>query len=181
MTKVAAKLPDGESAPERWLANIRVSGFTITILCLIALGVVVLAPSFKLLVEQHSQIVGLEKSVAKQKKRVSDLKGQVARWDDPAYIETQARSRLLFVFPGDYSYLVTANGAQDPTTDSAPISTTIQDTRVDWVKSLTSSLFSAGLTKATADTLNSTIDSPIIGSGSTTKTPTGTSTTGAAR
>lgn len=162
VTKVAATLPDGESAPERWLANIRMSGFTITILCLIVLGVVVLAPSFKLLIEQNTQIQDLQKSVADQKSKVGDLKGQVARWDDPAYIEAQARSRLLFVFPGDYSYLVTASGAQLATGDGAPISKTIQDTRVDWVKSLTSSLFTAGLSKAPSDTINS----PVIGSGS---------------
>lgn len=173
VTKVAAALPDGESAPERWLANIRMSGFTVTILCLIALGIVVLAPSLKLLVEQNAQIEDLQKSVADQRSKVSDLKGQVARWSDPAYIEAQARSRLLFVFPGDYSYLVTATGAQMTTKDGIPISTSIQNTRVDWVKSLTSSLFTAGLTKATSDTINS----PVIGNG-TDQAPGDSATTG---
>ena len=175
MTKVAATLPDGESAPERWLANIRMSGFTITILALIVLGVVVLAPSFKLLIEQNAQIAGLQKSVTDQKNRVTDLKGQVARWDDPAYIEAQARNRLLFVFPGEYSYLVIADATKATTKDGAPISKSIQDTRVDWVKSLTSSLFTAGLSKATSSTINS----PIIGSGAGQTPPsTGSGTTG---
>ena len=91
-------MPDG-SAPERWLSNIRLSSFTIMILGLLVLGVIVLAPSLKLLIQQRSQIARLERSVAQQKHGVTCLKGQVARWDDPAYIEAQARNRLLFVFP----------------------------------------------------------------------------------
>jgi cell division protein FtsB len=160
-TRVPAALPNGDSAPERWLANIRMSGFTIMMLCLLVLAVVVLAPSLKLLVQQDQQIAGLEKSVADQKSRVTDLKGQVARWDDPAYIETQARNRLLFVFPGEYSYLVIPDGATTATQGGVPISKSLQTTRVDWVKSLTSSLLTAGLSKKTAATINS----PVIGGG----------------
>jgi cell division protein FtsB len=161
-------LPD--TAPERWLANIRMSGFTIMMFVLLVLGVVILAPSLKLLIEQRQQIAGLEKSVNDQQHRVSDLKGQVARWDDPAYIEAQARNRLLFVFPGEYSYLVINDASAATTTDGVPISKTIQTTKVDWVKALTSSLFTAGLSQATADKINAPIQSPVTGGGSTTGT-----------
>ena len=37
---------------------------------------------------------------------VDELEAEIARWDDPAYIEAQARDRLYYVFPGDRSYLV---------------------------------------------------------------------------
>jgi cell division protein FtsB len=152
--RVPVELPDG-TAPERWLKNIRLSSFTIMMLALLVLGVVVLAPSLKLLIQQRSQIATLEKSVEDQKHHVSSLKGQVARWDDPAYIEAQARNRLLFVFPGEYSYLVLPQTGQAAATDATPISKKIQNTRVDWVKSLASSLLSAGLSTATKNQLES--------------------------
>jgi cell division protein FtsB len=150
--RVPVSLP-ADSAPERWLANIRVSGFTIMIMALVVFGVVVLSPSLKLLIEQNSQIQSLQKSVTKQKDQVATLRSQVARWNDPAYIEAQARNRLLFAMPGEYSYLVIPDKSTATTPDGAPISKNIQTTRVDWVKSLTSSLFSAGLSTATANKL----------------------------
>jgi hypothetical protein len=146
------------------------------IMGLVVLGVVVLAPSLKLLIEQRAQIVSLQKSVDAAKQHVSGLKSQVARWDDPAYIEAQARNRLLFVFPGDYSYLVIPDKTATTTSDGAPISTHIQNTRVDWVKSLTSSIFSAGLStepasKLGTDSGSGTLVSPTSG-GATPGTPT---------
>jgi cell division protein FtsB len=160
-------LPGGESAPERWLANIRMSSFTIMIMLLVVVAVVVLAPSLKLLIEQRSQIAALQASVDQQKHQVATLKTQVARWSDPAYIEAQARNRLLFVAPGEYSYLVIPDKATATTADATPISKHIQTTRVDWVRSLESSLFSAGLTTANKSQLDSgnTIVSPVSGSG----------------
>ncbi|MEJ1229486.1 MAG: septum formation initiator family protein [Galbitalea sp.] len=96
--RVPVEMPSG-SVPERWRNNIRLSWFTVVMFGLLVIGVVVLAPSLKLLIQQRSQIASLEKSVAEQKRTVSNLRSQVARWDDPAYIEAQARNRLLFVFP----------------------------------------------------------------------------------
>jgi cell division protein FtsB len=150
--RVPVAMPDG-SAPERWLSNIRLSGFTIMILGLVVLGVIVLAPSLKLLIQQRAQIAVLEKSVEAQKHQVSSLKGQVARWDDPAYIEAQARNRLLFVFPGEYSYLVIPEAGAQLGTTTAPISKHIETTKIDWVQSLTSSLLKAGLSTQTKSQL----------------------------
>jgi len=164
--RVPVELPDG-TAPERWLKNIRLSSFTIMMLALVVLGVVVLAPSLKLLIQQRNQIAALEKTVEEQKHHVSSLKNQVARWDDPAYIEAQARNRLLFVFPGEYSFLVIPQNGQAAPKDATPISKHIQTTRIDWVKSLTSSLLSAGLSTQTKDQLespnSSQLTSPISG------------------
>jgi cell division protein FtsB len=157
-------MPPG-SAPERWLANIRLSSFTIMIMLLVVVGVVVLAPSLKLLIEQKQQIAALQKSVDQQKQDVSSLKTQVGRWSDPAYIEAQARNRLLFVEPGEYSFLVIPTTSSASTSNGQPISKHLQTTRVDWVKSLTGSLFTAGLSNASATTLTkgSTIVSPVVG------------------
>jgi cell division protein FtsB len=143
-----------ESAPERWLRTLRVSGFTVIALGLLTLAVVVLAPSLRLLVEQHQQISALERSVEDGRAQVNDLQSELDRWSDPAYIEAQARSRLLFVYPGEYSYIVTtpldADASADPT---QAVSNQLQATRVDWLGALLASGFGAGLTTAPADEL----------------------------
>jgi len=159
-TRVPVELPQGDSAPERWLANIRVSGFTVLMLVLVVAAIVVLAPSLKLLIEQRTQIAALEKAVADKKNEVSNLDDQVARWDDPAYIEAQARNRLMFVYPGEYSFLVNDDTAKTTTKDDTPISSKIQTTQVDWVKTLMSSVLTAGLTTKAP----SSISSPEVGS-----------------
>src|ERR1700761_7899329 len=162
--RVAVQLPAG-SARERWLKNIRLSGFTIMMLILLILAVIVLAPSLKLLIEQRNQIAALQHSVDEQKKQVKTLKGQVARWDDPAYIEAQARNRLLFVFPGEYSYLVIPESGTTDVSKSAPISKHIQTTQIDWVKALTSSILTAGLSDKSKSQLEngSQLQSPTTG------------------
>jgi cell division protein FtsB len=160
--KVAVALPAMESAPEHWLRNIRVSGFAFMSLGLVVLSIVVLAPSLRTLVAQQQQISALQASVAAQRAQVKHLQSDVARWDDPAYIEAQARERIYYVYPGEYPYIVTGNTATKtdaPTTaDDATISSKIQTTQVDWMKSVLSSVFTAGLTDATPDKLPTPTD-----------------------
>jgi len=144
-----------ESAPERWLRTLRVSGFSVIALVLLGLAVVVLAPSLRLLVEQQQQISALERSVEEQRAQVADVEAELGRWSDPAYIEAQARQRLLFIYPGEYSYIVTnvSGDADVPVDDGLPVSSELQATRVDWVGALLASGYGAGLTNATGDEL----------------------------
>ena len=88
------------------------------------------------------------------------LDDEVARWADPAYIESQARDRLYYVYPGDISYLVIGDGPAQEPADELPISDTIQATRVDWMSALLSSIYTAGLTDATPEQLEGTVDAP---------------------
>jgi cell division protein FtsB len=143
-----------ESGPERWMRSVRLSGFTLTMLALVIIAGVVLAPSLKLIVEQQQQIASLGRAVNQKEQAVKDLTGEVARWDDPAYIEAQARDRLLYVYPGEYSYLVIDDGSTQKTQDGAPISRNIQTTKVDWVKSLLGSLVTSGLSTKTASKID---------------------------
>ena len=150
--KVAVRLPE-ETAPEHWLRTIRLSGFTLLMLGLLILAVIVLAPNLRILIEQRQQIAALQAAVDQTKTSVDDLEGDVARWSDPAYIESQARERLFYVFPGDVSYLVVADATGPTTANGQPISDQIQTTQVDWVRTLLSSLYTAGLTDAPPDEL----------------------------
>ena len=150
--KVAVRLPE-ETAPEHWLRTIRLSGFTLLMLGLLILAVIVLAPNLRILIEQRQQIAALQAAVDQTKNSVDDLESDVARWSDPAYIESQARERLFYVFPGDVSYLVVADAKEPTTSNGQPISDQIQTTQVDWVRTLLSSVYTAGLTDAPPDEL----------------------------
>jgi cell division protein FtsB len=159
MAKIGDAPAREASAPELWFRNLRLSGFTVVILVLVVLTVVVLAPSLRILIEQRQQIAALEEGLKHDKESVKDLQKDVDRWQDPAYIEAQARERLYYVFPGESSYLVIDDTGAQTTTDGAPISTELQTTKIDWVKGLLSSVFTAGLTDATPDQL----PSPTVG------------------
>lgn len=146
-----------ESAIEGWLRNLKLSGFTVFMLGLIVVAVIVLAPNLRILLEQRAQIAQLEQQVKDADEAVVELTDEVARWDDPAYIEAQARERLYYVFPGDVSYLVVGDASTESTNvDSLPISDQIQATKVDWLGGLVASLYTSGLTTATPDDLDGT-------------------------
>lgn len=143
-----------------WLRSFRLSGFALTVLLLLVAALVVLAPRFKTLVEQRQQIAQLEQEVGAAQDQLDDLDDEVARWSDPAYVEAQARDRLYYVYPGDFSYLVIGDGDTQAPVDELPISDTIQATRVDWMSALLSSIYTAGLTEATPEQLDGTVDAP---------------------
>ena len=152
--RVPVAMPE-ESRPAAWLRSFRLSGFALSLLLLIVAALVVLAPSLKTFVEQRQQIAQLQAQVDDAKNAVTDLKGEVDRWKDPAYIESQARNRLYYVYPGDISYLVIGQTSAPTTSDGQPISNKIQTTKVDWMRSLLSSVYTAGLTQQTPEQLPS--------------------------
>ena len=119
--RVPVAMPDGAAAGG-WFRSIRFSGFSLIMLVIIVLFVVILAPSLRTLIQQQQQIAPQQNEVDEQKSDVALKKKDVARWNDPAYIEAQARDRLLYVYPGEYSYLVmgddSASGRRRATTES---------------------------------------------------------------
>ncbi len=141
-----------ESEQRQWLRGIRFSGFTVVMLGIVVLSVIVLAPGLRTVVEQQQQIAALKESVRQKQQAVNDLKLNIDRWKDPAYVEAQARNRLLYMFPGDISYLVIDDGAT-PTDDAQAVSDQIQPTQIDWTRSLLSSVITAGTTTKTAEEL----------------------------
>ena len=146
-------LPATEGSAGGWLRTVRFSGFSALMLVILVLFVVVLAPSLRTLVQQQQQISSLRDEVERQEDDVQDLQDDVARWSDPAYIEAQARDRLLYVYPGEYSYLVMGDDDAATTSDGVPVSDELQTPEVDWVSAMTSSILDAGLSDQVATEL----------------------------
>lgn len=134
--------------------SLQASGFTATVLALIVTGVVVLSPSLQVLAEQRQQIAQLEAQLAETDAEVLRLEDQLERWNDRVFVETQARSRLMFVYPGDITYLVLDDLPEDDSNGDVIVSEDIQLAQPNWRESLLASY----LVAATTSTMGSTPD-----------------------
>jgi cell division protein FtsB len=56
--------------------------------------------------EQRADLAALRATTSAQEQRVAELEATKLRWQDRAYVEAQARSRLHFVLPGEVGYVV---------------------------------------------------------------------------
>jgi len=64
------------------------------------------ASSLRAYLQQRSHINDLKTSIAQHEANIETLEAEKERWDDPAYVEQQARERLGYVMPGEKTYLV---------------------------------------------------------------------------
>src|SRR5437764_7538744 len=74
----------------------------------LALASVALAVAlpFKIWLAQRGEISSLQAQTHAQQQHVEALQRQEQQWQDPAYVERQARLRLHYVMPGEKAYIV---------------------------------------------------------------------------
>ena len=78
----------------------------------IALAVVFLiltisyATSLRIYFHQARQIANARTEITTRQQRISELQGELARWNDVEYVKTQARDRLGWVVPGETGFRV---------------------------------------------------------------------------
>lgn len=77
---------------------------------MLALVIAVLLVSYayplRTLYEQHSERAALEREAEELRERVDQLETELELWEEPAYVQIQARERLGFVMPGEQGYVV---------------------------------------------------------------------------
>ncbi|WP_143598381.1 FtsB family cell division protein [Phycicoccus duodecadis] len=98
-------------APAGWrrvggAATNRVVRRGVVLVSILAFLAVLLGSSVAAWFHQRTQIAALRERVASQEADVAALRAERERWNDPAYVEQQARERLKFVRPGERSYTV---------------------------------------------------------------------------
>jgi cell division protein FtsB len=143
----------GDNSARGWLRGIRFSWFSFLMMGILVLGVLVIAPALQQYIQQRQVIADIQADNAKTSKKVEGLKKERARWNDPSYIRAEARERLLYVMPGETSYLIIDDRPVSAKKDEAPVSTSIQKTHTNWLDSMFSSIMKAGLSSQTADQL----------------------------
>lgn len=129
-----------------WASGIRLSAFSVIMLSLVVLGAWVLVPTLGTYIDQRQKIAALEQSIQVSEEQITALEKERSRWEDPAYITTQARERLYYVKPGEVVFLV--DNDLDPAAlpqEQGPVSDTLEETPTDWMPQLLRSLTSAGL------------------------------------
>ena len=147
-----------QAATAEWMRGMRLNTYTITLLAMIVLGVLTLAPRVQEWFVLRQQVAQAQADVAKAKADVKNMETEVKRWEDPVYIRSQARDRLYYVMPGEVSYLVMdANGVNTSDTSGTvgamladqrnygQISKSIKETRNNWVDSVMQSVIVAGI------------------------------------
>ena len=92
---------------------------------MVLLALVLASPLQRYLQERQS-LAQSEQRLSQSSVRVAELQRRKDRWNDPAYVEAQARARLQYARPGDTVYVVVGLG--DSSTDasarqSAPVTT----------------------------------------------------------
>jgi hypothetical protein len=69
------------------------------------------ASSLRIYFAQAHEIAATKAQIADRQQRIAELESDVARWERPDYVRTQARERLGWVIPGETGYkVVDANG-----------------------------------------------------------------------
>jgi cell division protein FtsB len=95
--------PDSEREPRR---GATFTSRALVLLLVIAVLGVSYASSIRAWLNQRSEQNSLAAQIADQEAQIAQLKHAASRWNDPAYIETQARLRFGWVMPGERSYRV---------------------------------------------------------------------------
>lgn len=88
---------------------------------LIALGALlvvmalVLAPALSGYLSQRSDIAAAEREIEAERREIAALETELERWQDPDYVEQQARERLRFVKEGETAFTVIDDTGSDYT------------------------------------------------------------------
>nr|WP_207950269.1 septum formation initiator family protein [Nocardioides ochotonae] len=64
------------------------------------------ASSLRAYLDQRSHLQDLQAKIADRQAAIDDLEREKRRWEDPAYVEREARERLGYVKPGEIPYIV---------------------------------------------------------------------------
>ena len=70
---------------------------------------ITLAPPIQNYFTQRAQINALKSQISDNQAMLDKAADELAQWDDPEFVASQARARLHFVFPGERRYIVVGN------------------------------------------------------------------------
>ena len=105
---------------------------------------ITLAPPIQHYFTQRAQINSLKTQISDNQAMLDKAAAELAQWDDPEYVASQARARLHFVFPGERQYLVvgddeiTGDGQQTKISGQLPVG-------LPWYSRLISSITSTNV------------------------------------
>jgi cell division protein FtsB len=87
-----------------------ITGRALVLGAVLILLAVVLAPPLHRYLAARGAFQQAERQRGEDQRQLAELRQQLAQWNDPAYIEQQARDRLQYAMPGDTVYVVIRPG-----------------------------------------------------------------------
>lgn len=105
---------------------------------------VTLAPPLQHYFNQKAQINSLKSQLQDNQAMLDSAAKELALWNDPEYVASQARSRLHFVFPGERQYIVLNEDSGDVTPDATKVSEQFP-VGIPWYSRLISSITSTNV------------------------------------
>ena len=135
-----------------WVASLRLSGYTVLIVALIAVGAVIVSPTLSTYVQQQRELAELRESVQLNRDAVALADAERLKWQDPSYVRSQARGRLFYVMPGE-TQLNVIDDIVIPADSVEQTSDVLTRIERNWVHTLVSSTLIAGTTSAAPEAL----------------------------
>ena len=104
-----------------------ISGRSLAFATVLLVLAITLAPPLQRFFAQRAQINAYRIQLASAQSTLTAAQHELEQWNDPAYVEQQARTRLHYVFPGERQYVVLGAGSSASTTaqPAAPVSNQI--------------------------------------------------------
>ncbi|MGZ4447478.1 MAG: FtsB family cell division protein [Nocardioides sp.] len=84
----------------------RFTGRAAILVLVLAVLTVSYASSMRAYVQQRSHIEDLKSQIAARQQSIDALEREKQRWQDPAFVQAQARQRFGYLMPGETSYVV---------------------------------------------------------------------------
>lgn len=123
----------------------RLTGRAAILLLILAVLAVSYASSARAWLNQRSEINSLRTQISERGAQVAELEQTKARWDDPAYVEAQARLRFGWVMPGEVGYrVIDDDGSVMSDSDSLSEPVTERPAEAEWWESAWGSVVGAG-------------------------------------
>lgn len=116
----------------------------IVLFAILLVSFIVLFPTLSSYLAQQQSIASLKAQVSSTQDRNEQLQAEIERWQDPAFVQAQARDRLSFVMPGETPYkVIDPESATDPEDDGQQSEERQSDETV-WYRNVWDSLRIAG-------------------------------------
>jgi cell division protein FtsB len=119
-----------------------------TLVVIVLIITFVLAVPIRQLIEQQSRINTLRAQEAANQILIRELNADIQRWQDPAYVKAQAKSRLHYVMPYEVGYIVLEADEAEQVSLQPLTSQPTSTNRPPWYKTLWQSIEQAGDTAA---------------------------------
>lgn len=123
-------LLDARSAQDRPRA--RFTARMAVLVLVVAVLTVMFASSLRAYVQQRDHLQELKAGNEALRAQNAEYTDEISRWDDPAYVTTQAREQLGYLFPGERGFKLVGFGDAEDTTNTLPEPKAVTKKRSPW-------------------------------------------------